>query len=222
MQFENINEVFTATLNNTIATVIFFIPRFITGLIVLLIGLIVASLVKQILLQVFKVVHLDTLLAQYGVPASKGKEGVSWTGFLAEIARWFIIIVFLVPTADIWGLNQFVVLLNNFLAYLPNILVAVLLLLVGFIVARLVYDLLLASVHGVSKESARTVAMIGQYTVIGFAVLIALNQLGIASDLIRILFTGIVASVALAAGLAFGLGGKDAAKHMLDELTKKF
>jgi len=221
LQFESVNEVFTVTLNNTLASIAQFIPRFITGLIIILIGLIIASLVKQALLQLFKIVRLDQLLGRYGVPATKGAAAVSWTGFLAELARWFIIIVFLVPAADIWGLGQFVALLNNFLAYLPNILVAVLLLLVGFVAGRLVHDLLLASIHGVSAESAKTIAIVGKYTVVVFAVLIALNQVGIASDLIRILFGGVVASVALAAGLAFGLGGKEAAREILDKLVKK-
>lgn len=221
MQFESVNEVFTATLNNAFGSVVLFIPRFITGLIVLLIGLIIASIVKQVLLQIFKIAKIEQLLEKYGVPETRGRESVSWTGFLAELARWFVIIVFLVPTADIWGLGQFVVILNDFLSYLPNILVAVLLLLVGFVVSRLVHDLLLASVHGVSAESAKTIAIVGKYTVVVFAALIVLNQLGIASDLIRILFAGIVASVALAGGLAFGLGGKEAARELLNKLVKK-
>lgn len=221
MQIENVNEALTATFNATITSVALFVPRFITGLIVLLIGLIIASIVKQVLIQIFRVIGLDQLLRRYGVPATRGREEVSWTGFIAEVSRWFVIILFLVPTADIWGLSQFVVILNNFLSFLPNVVVAVLLLLVGFVVAQLVHDLLLASVHGVSKDSARTMGMVGKYAVIVFAALIALNQLGIASDLIRILFGGVVAAVALASGLAFGLGGKEAAREILDKLVKK-
>lgn len=221
MQFENVNGLFTATLNNTIASAALFIPRFLTGLIVLLIGLIIASIVKQILLQVFKIVRLDTLLERYGVPDSKTREGVSWTNFLAELARWFVIVLFLIPTCDIWGLRQFVVILDNLLAFIPNVIVAVLLLLVGFVASKFVHDVVLASVSGVSKDSARTVAVIGRYAVVVFAVLIALNQLGIASDLIRILFAGIVASVGLAAALAFGLGGREVAREILAKLAKK-
>lgn len=221
MQFESVNEVFTVTLNNTLASIALFVPRFVTGLIVLLIGLIIASLVRQLLLQLFKFVRLEEMLKRYGVPETRTKEGVSWTVFLSELARWFVILVFLVPTADIWGLGQFAVILNNLLAFLPNVLIAVLLLLVGFVIARLVHDLLLASVQGVSAESARTVAAVGRYSVIIFAVLIVLNQLGIASDLIRILFGGIVAMVALAGGLAFGLGGKEAAREILTKVLKR-
>jgi hypothetical protein len=97
----------------------------------------------------------------------------------------------------------------------------VLLLLVGFVVSKLVYDLLIASVRGLSKDSARTIAMVGRWSVLIFVFLVVLNQLGIASDLIRILFSGIVAMVALAGGLAFGLGGKDAARDIIEKLRKK-
>lgn len=221
MQFESVNEVFTVTLNNTVASIALFIPRFVTGLIVLLIGIIIASIVKQLLVQIFRIAKIELLLEKYGVPEARGREGVSWTEFVAELTRWFVIIVFLVPTADIWGLGQFVVILNSFLSYLPNILIAVLLLLVGFVVSRLVHDLLLASIHGVSSESAKTVAVVGKYAVVIVAALIALNQLGIASDLIRILFAGIVAMLALAGGLAFGLGGKETARELLNKLLKR-
>jgi hypothetical protein len=221
MQIDSVNEALTTTLNTTVASLALFVPRFVTGLIVLLIGLVIASIVKQVLVQIFKVVGIEQLLARYGVPATRGREEISWTGFLSECARWFVIILFLIPTADIWGLRQFVVILNNFLAFLPNVVVAVLLLLVGFVVSQLVHDLLQASIHGVSKESAKTMAIVGKYAVIVFAGLIALNQLGIASDLIRILFAGVVASIALAAGLAFGLGGKEAAREVLEKISKK-
>jgi len=211
---QSVNEVFNATLNNTVATIVQFTPAFITGLIVLLIGLIIASIVKQALIQIFKFVRLEQLLERYGVPETKAREGVSWTGFLSELARWFVIILFLIPTADIWGLGRFSVILNNFLSYLPNVIVAVLLLLVGFVVAKLVHDLLLASIHGLSAETARTIAVVGRYSVLVFAVLIVLNQLGI-------LFSGIVAMVALAGGLAFGLGGREVAREILEKLSKK-
>lgn len=208
-----------ATLNDSFASIIAFIPRFLSGLIILLIGIIIASFLKQVLRELFKFIKLETFLKRYGVPESK--ENANWSNILAEIARWFVIIVFLIPTADVWGLSKFVEVLNGLLVYLPNVFVAVLLLLVGFVVSKLVYDLILASIRGVSKESARTLAMVGKWSVLVFVFLVVLNQLGIASDLIRILFAGIVAMVAIAGGLAFGLGGKDAAREIITELKKK-
>jgi hypothetical protein len=190
-----------------------------SGFIILLIGIIIATFLRQIVREALRFVKFETLLKRYGVPESK--ETADWSTILAEIVRWFVIIVFLVPTAQVWGLGKFVDVLNGLLLYLPNVFIAVLLLLVGFVVSRLVYELLIASVRGLSKESAKSIAMVGRWAVLIFVFLVVLNQLGIASDLIRILFSGVVAMVALAGGLAFGLGGKKAAEEIVEKLRKK-
>lgn len=215
---EGVNSALQDTANNTLTNLSAFIPRFVSGLIILLIGIIIATFVKQILLELFKFIKLNALLKRYGLPESKE---VDWSQILGEMTRWFIIVLFLIPTSDVWGLGRFVEVLNNLIFFLPNVFVSVLLLLVGFVIARLVYDLILASVHGLSKDSAKTVALVGRYSVLVFVFLVVLNQLGIASDLIRILFGGIVAMVALAGGLAFGLGGQSTAKEVLEKLKKK-
>lgn len=216
---ENVNNILSTTINSVLLSIANFIPRFVSGLIVLLIGIILATFLKQVLLELFKFIKLDALLKRYGVPETK--EGINWPNILAELVRWFVIILFLVPTADVWGLGRFTEILNNLLLYLPNVLIAVLLLLVGFAVSKLVYDLLRASIHGLSADASRTVAIVGRWSVLVFVFLVALNQLGIASDLIRILFTGFVAMLAIAGGLAFGLGGQDTARSILEKLRKK-
>lgn len=216
---ENVNTALVNTLNGSLITIIAFIPRFLSGLIILIIGIIVATFLKQIVKEILKFVKFESFLRRYGVPESK--DTADWSTILSEIVRWFIIIIFLVPTADVWGLGKFVDVLNGLLLYLPNVFIAVLLLLVGFVTARLVYELLLVSVRGLSKDSAKTIAMIGRWAVLIFVFLVVLNQLGIASDLIKILFSGIVAMLALAGGLAFGLGGKDIARDVLEKFRKK-
>jgi len=215
----NINEVLTDTLNNVLVSVINFIPRFISGLIVLVIGIIIASFIKQITLELFRFFKVDEYLKKYGV--ADRKESVNWTNIIAELLRWFVIILFLIPTVDVWGLGRFVEVLNGLLLYLPNVFIAVLILLVGFVISRLVFDILHASLTNLSKNTARTIALVGRWSIIVFTALIVLNQLGIASDLIRILFTGFVAMIALAGGLAFGLGGKTFAEELLKDLRKK-
>lgn len=216
---QNVNEMLTTTVNSVLYSVANFVPRFVSGLIVLLIGIILATFLKQVLLELFKFIKLESILKKYGIPESK--EGINWSNILSELVRWFIIVLFLVPTADVWGLGKFTDILNNLLLYLPNVFIAVLLLLVGFVVAKLVHDLLRASVHGLSPNASKTLAMVGRWAVLVFVGLVALNQLGIASDLIRILFTGFVAMLAIAGGLAFGLGGQDTARELLDKLRKK-
>lgn len=216
---DSVNSVLISTLNGSVSTIFSFIPRFLSGFIILLIGIIIATFLRQLVQEVLRFVKFEAFLKKYGVPESK--ENAQWSVIIAEIVRWFIIIIFLVPTADVWGLGKFVDVLNNLLLFLPNVFIAVLLLLVGFVVSKLVYDLLLASVRGLSKDSARTIAMVGRWSVLTFVFLVVLNQLGIASDLIRILFSGIVAMVALAGGLAFGLGGKEVARDIIDKFRKK-
>lgn len=216
---ENVGFVLSDTFGNTLSNIYAFIPRFISGLIVLLIGIIIATFLKQILLELFKFAKMNALLKKYGLP--HGREGVDWAHIISEMVRWFVIILFLIPTADVWGLGKFVEVLNNLILFLPNVFVSVLILMIGFVVSKLVYDVILASVHGLSKDSTKTVALMGRYAVIIFVFLVVLNQLGIASDLIRILFGGIVAMVALAGGLAFGLGGRKTAEEILEKLKKK-
>lgn len=216
---ESVNNVLINTLNGSVATIISFIPLFLSGFIILLIGIIAATFLRQLVREGLKLLKFESFLKKYGVPQSK--ETADWSTIIAEISRWFVIIVFLIPAAQIWGLGKFVDVLNNLLLFLPNVFVAVLMLLVGFVVSKLVYDLLVASVRGLSKDSATSIAMVGKWAVLVFVFLIVLNQLGIASDLIQILFSGIVAMVAIAGGLAFGLGGKDAAKVIIEKFIKK-
>lgn len=215
----NIGETLVASINAGLVAIAAFVPKFVLGLIVLLVGIIIASILKQVVLELFKALRIESFLKKYGVP--EAKDEFSWSGILAEIVRWFIIIVFLLPTADIWGLPRVDVVLNQVLLYLPNVFVAVIIVLVGFVVARLAHDVILASTKGLSTETARTVASISRWSISIFVILAALNQLGVASDLIRILFTGFVAMLAVAGGIAFGLGGQNSAKDIVEGIRNK-
>lgn len=211
----NIGDTLVLSLNDGLRAAATFIPNLIAGIIILLIGIILASIVKRIIVQLLQAIKIDEFLHKYGVP---DRKEFSWTNFLAEIVRWFVIIIFLIPAADVWGLGQITVILNAFLLYLPNVFVSAIIILVGFVFARLAYDLVLASARDILQDGARIVASIVRWAIIIFVVLAVLNQLGVAEDLVRILFTGLVAMVALAGGLAFGLGGQDTARQILESI----
>jgi hypothetical protein len=215
----DIGQTLLASLNNALLVVATFVPKFLAGSIILLIGIITASILKQVILEVFKALRLEDYLKKYGVP--EGRRELQWTNILAEIIRWFVVVIFLIPTADVWGLPQIVTVLNTFLLYLPNVFVAAIIALVGMVFARLSHDVVLASAHGVSPETAQGIASVTRWAVTIFVVLAVLNQLGVASDLVRILFTGFVAMLAVAGGIAFGLGGQGAAKDTIESLRKK-
>lgn len=196
-----------------------FVPNLIAGLVIILIGIILGSIVKRIVLEVFRSLKIEEFLKKYGVP--EANKEFSWSNLLSEIVRWFIIVIFLIPTADVWGLPQITRVLDTFLLYLPNVFVAAIIALVGMVFSRLAHDLVLASTRELSGDAPKAIASITRWAIIVFVMLAVLNQLGVAQDLIRILFTGFVAMIALAGGIAFGLGGQKSAAALLEMLIKK-
>lgn len=214
----DIGKSLVAFLNRSFLTAASFIPNLLAGIVILLIGIILGSIIKRVVIEIFKALNVESYLRKYGIPDAR--RDYSWTNILAEIVRWFVIILFLIPAADAWGLRQVTVLLNQFLLYLPNVFVAAIVGLVGFAVARLVYDVVLASTRDVFPEGSQTFASVARWAIIIFVLLAVLNQLGVAGDLVRILFTGFVAMIAIAGGIAFGLGGQDTARTLLESLRK--
>ncbi|PIP74639.1 MAG: hypothetical protein CO135_00080 [Candidatus Levybacteria bacterium CG_4_9_14_3_um_filter_35_16] len=215
----NISDTLVASLNNSLVGAVNFIPKFIAGLVILLIGIVVAAILKQVVVSIFKALKIDSFLKKYGVPELK--EEFSWTNILGELVRWFVIIVFLIPTADVWGLPRITTVLNEFLVYLPNVFVAAIVALVGFVFARLAHDVILVSAKNVDSKTAATIATVARWAINIFVILAVLAQLGVAADLVRILFTGLVAMLAVAGGIAFGLGGQGAAKDSIEVVRKK-
>ena len=207
------------SLNQNLEAILGFIPKLIAGTLVLLIGIVIASIAKQVILAIAKTIKVDSYLNKYGVPELR--DGYTWSNILAEIVRWFVIVIFLVTTADIWGLPRVGTLLNEILLYLPNVFVAVIIALVGFVFARLAHDVILASIKGINKDSAKLIATAAQWSINFFVILAVLNQLGVATDLIRILFAGFVGMLALAGGIAFGLGGQRNAEEVLNAIKKR-
>jgi small-conductance mechanosensitive channel len=216
----DIGSTLTTSFNDAFYAVVNFTPKFLAGAIILLIGIVVASILKQVVLSLFRALRLETFLKKYGVPEMK--DEFTWANILSEIVRWFVIIVFLIPTADVWGLPRIITVLNEFLNYLPNVFVAAVIAMVGFVFARLSHDVILASAKGVDSQTAAAIASVARWAINVFVILAVLSQLGVATDLIRILFTGLVAMLAIAGGIAFGLGGQNTAKDVVEGLRKKF
>lgn len=196
-----------------------YLPNLFGGLLILIIGFTLANLTKRLLLSLFSFFKVSFLLQKMRLMHQK--EVDMWQQVIAEVIRWTIIILFLIPTLEVLGLSRATVVLNQFLLYLPNVIIAVIIGFVGIIASNLASDLIHQSIHTINDKSADTLAFMAKSAIIFFTVLIVMNQLGVAQDLIRILFTGIVAMFALAGGIAFGVGGKDFAKELLEILRQK-
>lgn len=196
-----------------------YLPNLFGGLLILIIGLLIGSIIKHVLMSLLTFLRIDNLFEK--AKLLKKAEVKVWEEVLTEILKWSLIMVFLIPALDVWGLSRATMFLNQFLFYLPNVIVAVIIAFVGLLAANLGADLVRHSVKTMGATSANSLAVFTKWAITFFTILVVLNQLGVAQDLIRILFTGIVAMLALAGGLAFGLGGRDLAKEILEELKNK-
>lgn len=197
-----------------------FLPSFFGGIGVLIFGILTSTFLKKIFVSVLNFLKLANVLEKMRL--MRKSEVIIWQEVLAEIMRWTVVILFLIPTLEIWNLSRASIVINQFLFYLPNVIVAVIIGFVGLIASNLGSDLVRHSIKTIGATSANTLSVFTKWLITFFTVLVVLNQLGVAQDLVRILFTGIIVMIALAGGLAFGLGGKDIARDMLEEMRKKF
>jgi len=223
---EAIGTTIGAIVTTSLASLGGYLPQFLAGLILLLIGLAVAALLKEVVIRFLKILKIEEWFGSVTDWFSQVRSDAEikrnvWPNLLAELVRWTVVILFLVPAVEAWGLPRVGELLNQFLFYIPNVFVAVVVGFIGIVVANLVHDVVIHTSKGLGSTSAHLLGAVARYAIVFFTALIVLNQLGVAADLIRILFTGIVAMLAIAGGLAFGLGGQGAAKNTLDEFIKR-
>jgi Conserved TM helix len=202
---------------NAVNLVLTFIPRIIGFLIILIVGLIVAYFVAKAVTFLLRKVGFDHLSNRIGLSRIEQRMGVTMdpAGVLGKIVYWFILLIFLVPAADALGLPAVSNILNTLVAYLPNVFVAILVLFLGTLLATFLADIVYGAVASAKIGSPGILAGIARWAIIGFAGLIALEQLQITPALINELFGAIVLGMAIAFGLAFGLGGQDAARRWL-------
>ncbi len=223
---ESLGTTVAQILGNFFSSIGRYFPQFIAGLILLLVGLSVAALLKEAVIRFLAFLKVEEWLGSVSswfnkLRSEKVVKGKVWIGLLSELVRWTVVILFLVPAAEAWGLTKVTDLLNQFLFYVPNVFVAVVIGFIGLVVARLVSEVVRNASHGLGGTSSNLLSTTARYALFFFTALVVLNQLGVAADLVRILFTGIVAMIAVAGGIAFGLGGQESAKKLLSELQKK-
>lgn len=207
------------TLWNNVVTAI---PVFVVALVVFSIGLLVAHALGSLAAKLTGLTRLDTLVEKVGAVIKLQTLGMrfKFSRLVGWIVQWFFVVVFLIAVADILGLSQVTEFLRSVAFYLPNVVVAVVILTLGLILGNFVRDLVERGVKSSNMPAAAgSVATVAQWAVVIFAVMASLAQLGIAARLIEILFAGLTLGVGLAFGLAFGLGGKDKARAWLEKLS---
>ncbi|MBI5400735.1 MAG: hypothetical protein HZB12_01295 [Candidatus Yonathbacteria bacterium] len=200
-----------------------FILNLVLAIIIFTAGWVVGSVLCEVVSKIVKAVKIDAILESAGAKGLLGKAGFNLnTGaFLGGLVKWFVIVIFLVTALDVLKLeavNQF--LTSVVLGYIPQVIVATLILVVAAVLADLAKKVLTGGARALESKSAGFVGGVARWAIWVVAILAALNQLGIAGGMMQTLFTGLVAMLALAGGLAFGLGGKDAAARYIEKLRE--
>jgi len=200
-----------------------FIPVLIGAMIVFVIGWFISVGVGKLITEILKKAKFNQIFEKGGwkTALAKAEIKVDASGFIGAIVKWILVIVFLLAAVEILGLPQFADFLRGVLGYLPNVVVASLIFVVTVIVVDIIEKLVRASVESIKVGYGQVVSAIVRWSIWIFAILAILHQLGIARPFMEILFTGLVAMLVISLGIAFGLGGKDVAAEILQDLKRK-
>lgn len=212
------------SINGLWAGTMLFLPTIILAILVLILGWIVGGILGRIVRRAFKKLRLDEALDKAGVDELSEQAGVKFkpSEFVGALVKWFIILAFAMAAFDILGLAQVNQFMNSVvLTYLPQVFAAVLILFAAVVVSGLAANSLTVALRAGGTKNPELFGKTVRYLVIIFGFMAALNQLQIAEEMIQTLFMGIVFALALALGLAFGLGGKDAAAKIIEHVGKK-
>lgn len=200
-----------------------FLPALVGAILVFVAGWIVAVALGKVVEHIVKMVRVDEMMEKAGTKGRFKKAGVdlNLAKFFGGLVKWFLILVFLMAATDILKLAQVTSFLNSIVLYLPNVIVAAIILAVAFLVGNFVFAVVKGSTKVAGIVSATLLGTVAKWAIVIFGFLAALIQLGVAPSLINTLFVGLVAMLALAGGLAFGLGGKDEAAAILRKLRRE-
>lgn len=215
-------DVILSSLDSIWLSFIGFLPTLLAALIVFIVGWLIAIALGKLVNRLIKIIKLDFLLTKIGFrqALAKARLGLDSGKFFEELVKWFFIVVFLMAASDILGLYQVTEFLKRILYYVPNIVIAIIIMLAAVIVANFLQKLVRASVQAANLQAAGFLSGLTKWAVLVFGFVAALMQLGIAAALINTLMIGLVGMLALAGGLAFGLGGKDHAAKFLEKLRR--
>ncbi len=219
-------DVFSKSLQDLWIGFVQFAPKLILAIVLFVVGWVLGSLVARAFEQVLGALKVDRLLSSVKADDLLRKAGMNLnTGyFVGEVAKWFIVLVFLLPSLNLIlgpdnGISSF--LKDDVLGYLPSVIVAAFILIIASVVSEAVAKLVTAGTRAMSLKSSNMLGAVAKYAVWVFAFIFALSELGVAKGYMGTLFAGIIAMLALAGGLAFGLGGRDAAARVLAKIGEE-
>jgi hypothetical protein len=199
------------------------IPRVIGFLVILVIGWLIAGVLAAAVAALLRAVRFNDLAQRSGLAGFVHNMGVrkDTAGVLADIVKWFVRLIVLVVAFDALGLPAVSSVLQQFLLWIPNLVVAMIILVIAGLAANALGDLVRGATAQAGFDNPDLFATITRVAVWGFGIVVAVNQIGIAQTLVNTLFMGLVGALALAVGLAFGLGGRDTAGQIVQNWYRR-
>lgn len=200
-----------------------YLPRLLGALIILFVGWVVARWIRTRVGKVLKAVRFDEVSKKSGIDEVLRQGGVSLTmnGVIAGLIYWLIMLITLLAAIDSLGLAVASDVLNQVVLYLPNVVVAVLILIFGALFGNLIRGIVGTYLVNAQVGGAKVISAIAQYAILIFAASVALVQLGIGRELVTSAFQIAFGALCLALALAFGLGGRDWASRQIEKTLRK-
>ena len=207
---------------DTSMTLIAFLPNVIIAVIVFALGWVFGSVLGRAVAHLIAILRIDNALHKAGLDVVSDRAGirVSLAGFLGGTVKWLVIVAFTIASAEILGLTQVTQLLRDILMYIPQVIIAAIVLVMAMLIGDFVSRLVNHSVKATGMKGDFAAKVSKWSIIIVGGVFPALTQLRIAQGLVEVLFTGVVFAIALSVGLAFGLGGRDAAARFLEKVKE--
>jgi hypothetical protein len=224
MIVQNWAAVLQQSFNDMLAATVAFIPNFVFAVIVLIVGWVIAWFIGNLVMQAIRAIKIDHALKTAGVDDIVSRAGyrLDSGAFVGALVKWFIILVFLIAALQIVGLTQVTFFLQAVVvSFLPNVIIAVLILLVTAVIAEVAQGVVAGSARAAGITAAGFAGAAARWAIWIFGILAALSQLQIAQGILQTLFTGVVVALSLAFGLAFGLGGQEAASSFLSKVRSE-
>ncbi|MFQ5541097.1 MAG: hypothetical protein ACE5F4_02535 [Candidatus Paceibacteria bacterium] len=224
MLIETWADVLTRSFQDLWLGVIAFIPNVVVALIIFVLGWLIGAALGRVVSQIVRSLKVDSALKSTGLNDAVERAGFQLNSgaFLGALVKWFFIIVFLVAALDVLRLNQVNVFLQTVvLGYLPQVIVAVLILLVAAVLAEVAAKTVRGAAKAAHVRGSGFAGSVAKWAIWIFAILAALDQLQVASAFVQTLFTGVIVALSLAFGLAFGLGGQDAAARAIEKMRSE-
>jgi len=199
-----------------------FLVNVLLVVIILLIGWIIAKIIKTLVTKLLRSIKLDQLSDQINLDSVLAKGGISYSlsELIGVICYWLALLVTFVVAVNAIGLTVAADLLNRVVLYVPNIIAAVFILILGMFVATLLSNIVKTAANNAGVSQAKLLGKVVEVVVIIFAVAMTLEQLGIATKIIELAITVVLASLGLGLALAFGLGCRDLAAKYISELIE--